>query len=39
MDSKAVVSQNLCQSHAAGKIFPMVPKPPSCETPALVAMY
>ena len=29
IERSAVDSQNLCQSHDAGKIFPMVPKPPS----------
>ena len=38
-ESKAVDSQNLCQSHDAGKIFPIAPKPPNCVIPLGVKTY
>ena len=32
-DRKAVINQNACQFHCAGKRLPMAPKPPNEEAP------
>ena len=39
IESNAVVSQKACQFQYEGNNFPIVPKPPNCDTPSLVKMY
>ena len=39
MERKAVIYQNWCQSHVAGKMLPIVPKPPSCLAPSFEKRY
>ena len=38
MERKAVIYQNWCQSQVAGKMLPIVPKPPNCLAPSFEKM-
>ena len=39
MERKAVIFQNMYQSHMGGKRLPMAPKPPSDLAPSAVKTY